>query len=107
VTEGTVEEFSLLPSDAVITAAENSAEVENVPEDSRTGFRAWGATELIGDYARPSDGRAYGYVADLGVEDDRIAAVIVARTAPGNAGVPEGFPYSSARWPQRRRLTWT
>lgn len=101
VTEDSVEEFSVFGSDEVLTAAEARADVANVPEDARTGPRAWRATELIGDYARLSDGPRqvnYGYIHDLIISDDRIQAIVVAPDVSRDQESLRAVPYSDEGW---------
>ena len=68
--------------------------------DDRAIPRAWRASELIGDYARLRDGNAYGdygYVSDLILRDNKVAAVVVQPRAgygPGYRAYPYyGYPY--------------
>lgn len=95
VTEETVDDFSLYP-DEMIFEVEADATIEAVDDDAETGPRVWRATELIGDYVRLLDGDGYinyGYVNDIIIHDDAVAAVMVRPgTTWGTPGV-YGYPY--------------
>jgi len=63
------------------------------------GNRAWRTSELIGDYARlvgPDGPVAYGYVTDLMIENDEVAATIVNAGYPGMGGY-YAYPNYAAR----------
>ncbi len=94
VTEDTADDYSLY-SDELITAAEATGSIETVDDDVATAARVWRATELIGDYVRVRDDDTYanyGYVEDLIVRDNMLAAVAV-RADVGWAGTRGAFAY--------------
>jgi sporulation protein YlmC with PRC-barrel domain len=99
VTQETVEEYSLF-ADPIITAFEASEDIEAVEGDNAgvalTGPRAWRATELIDDYARLRDGDGfanYGYVDDLVIRNDELAAVVVRPDVGWGAPGLYAYPY--------------
>lgn len=100
VTEETVENYSAYP-DEMITETEARVSTEPVDDNLATGARVWRATELIGDYVRIREDDVYvnyGYVRDILVKDDRIAAVTV---RPGNVGMvggPYAYPFYGYRY---------
>ncbi len=65
-------------------------------DDLPPGFRAWRASELIGDYARVrgegDEFERYGYVSDLIVRDGEIAATVV-ESGVGFGGGYYAYPY--------------
>ncbi len=94
VTEETVEDYSLY-ADELITGQEASTNIEEVDDDVATAARVWRATELLGDYVRVRDEDTYanyGYVEDLIVRDNILAAVAV-RTDVGWTGTRGAFAY--------------
>lgn len=93
VTQETVEEYSLFADEGTIQASTAGSEVAVVPEESGAR-RAWKASELMGDYARLTDGAGYGYVNDLlfGMNGQLMAVVITPYAAYGPGGY-YAYPY--------------
>lgn len=101
VAQDTVEDYTLV-TDEVVTATDASTEIEEVGGDNigalNTGPAVWKATDLIGDTARLRDGEAddlvgYGYVDDIVVRGDGIAAVVVSPGAGLGAPGYYALPY--------------
>lgn len=99
LTQETIEDYTLFTDD-VISAEEAATEVQEVAGDNvgvaGTGPRVWRATELIGDYARLRDGEGvvnYGYVDDIVVRGDQIAAVLVSPDVGQDRYGLYGYPF--------------
>lgn len=93
VTEDTVGDYGFWNNEPVQTDAVGSEIVEGV--DDEVVPRAWRASELIGDYARLREGDAYGnygYVSDLILRDNKVAAVVVQPRAGYGPGY-RAYPY--------------
>lgn len=94
VTEENVEDYGVFETE-YLTAQEAAADIATEVDDAETGPRAWRATELIGDYARLQNAETwtnYGYVDDIIVKNDQVAAVVVSPDAGWGTG-PYAYPY--------------
>lgn len=106
ITEDTVDNYDLFDTEHM-TAAEVSDGLVGGVDNAATGARSFRISELIGDYARLSDGgidvgtnaarvnapRNYGYVNDVIIRDGEIAAVVVnPATGYGTPGY-YAYPY--------------
>jgi sporulation protein YlmC with PRC-barrel domain len=99
ITQETVEDYALLTDEYV--TIEDTEEVQEVGGDNAgvvaTGPLVWRATDLIGDTARlREDGEAfadYGYVDDIIVRGEEIAAVVVGPGAGLGASGYYAYPY--------------
>lgn len=96
VNEDNVNDFGLFTdADPIALGSDLTTGVEDVD----FGDRAWRTSELIGDYARlvgPEGPVAYGYVTDLMIENDEVAATIVNAGYPGMGGY-YAYPNYAAR----------
>ncbi|EDQ03594.1 hypothetical protein DSM14862_04164 (plasmid) [Sulfitobacter indolifex] len=93
ITEDTVGDYGFWNDEAVQTGAVESDIVEGVDDEPIP--RAWRASELIGDYARLRNGDGYddyGYVSDLILRDNKVAAVVVQPRAGYGPGY-RAYPY--------------
>ncbi|QBK29538.1 PRC-barrel domain-containing protein [Roseitalea porphyridii] len=96
VSEDNVDDFGLFTDgDPIALGSGATGGVDDVD----FGDRAWRTSELIGDYARlvGADGPVtYGYVTDLMIENDQVAATIVNAGYPGMGGY-YAYPNYAAR----------
>jgi sporulation protein YlmC with PRC-barrel domain len=96
VTEDTVDDYDvfggLFGGEEQVTRSETDA-TGAVEDDLAAGPDVFKATDLIGDYAYLSDGARYGYLSDLLIRDDRIAAVVADAGAYGRRGY-YAYPYT-------------
>lgn len=67
-----------------------------VPPEADPGSDAFRATDLIGDFASVEDMRRYGYVSDLIVRGDAIAALVIQAAGIEPTG-PRAYPYPGYR----------
>jgi sporulation protein YlmC with PRC-barrel domain len=103
LTQEAIEEFTLLTDEYV--TVEDTSEVQEVGGDNAgvvaTGPQVWRATDVIGDTARlREDGEAhadYGYVDDIIIRGEEIAAVVVGPGAGLGAADYYAYPYYSFR----------
>jgi sporulation protein YlmC with PRC-barrel domain len=99
LTQDTIEDYTLLTNEYV--TVDDTQDVQEVGGDNAgvlaTGPRVWRATDLIGDTARlREEGEEfvnYGYVDDIIVQGEEIAAVVVGPGAGLGADDYYAYPY--------------
>lgn len=95
VTEETVDDYGNWGDAWTTTGAGNVGDEVAAGIDDVALPRAWRASELIGDYARLTEGEGfanYGYVNDLVLRDGQVAAVVVQPDRGYGAGY-RAYPY--------------
>lgn len=97
VSEENVEDYSVFKTD-YLEVEEATAQTQVVEDELATGSGAFRASELIGDFARirGEDGDTatnYGYVNDLLIRGDKLAAVVVSPRAGYGVPGPYAYPY--------------
>jgi len=93
ITEDTVGDYGFWNDEPIQNGAVDSDIVEGVDDEPIP--RAWRASELIGDYARlqNDDGyNDYGYVSDLILRDNQVAAVVIQPRTEYGPGY-RAYPY--------------
>jgi len=100
VTEETVDDYGNWGDAATMTGVENVSSELAAGIDDVALPRAWRASELIGDYARLTQGETfapYGYVNDIILRDGEVAAVVVQPSRGYGAGY-RAYPYYGYSW---------
>ncbi|MBS1302620.1 PRC-barrel domain-containing protein, partial [Loktanella sp. SALINAS62] len=95
VTEETIDDYDVFDGnweDEQVITEDATDSTQVVDDDLVAGSGIFKATDLIGSYAYLSEDVPYGYVADIIVQNDAIAAIVTDSTAYGRAGY-YAYPY--------------
>lgn len=95
VTEETIDDYDVfdgLWGDEQVINEDATDTTQAVDDDLEAGSGIFKATDLIGSYVYLSDDVRYGYIADILVEDNAIAAIVTDATAYGRGGY-YAYPY--------------